>query len=181
MPDEQNPAPEPDPAGGAPADQSPATDDLGDAGRKALEAERTARKETEKALRAAQRELEQVRQSSMSEAERAVAEAEARGRTAALTEVGQRLARAEFDRLAARRNPDVDTESVLYYVDLARFVGEDGEPNSTELARAVDRLVPAAGPDLDRRGSIDQGARQHMPLNGDDLEQALRNAVGSRR
>jgi hypothetical protein len=35
----------------------------------------------------------------------------------------------EFDAAAGRRNPDFDTKSALDYVDLAKFVGEDGEPD----------------------------------------------------
>ena len=43
------------------------------------------------------KEFEKQQQASMTEAERAVAEAETRGRTAAASEYGTRLARTEFD------------------------------------------------------------------------------------
>jgi hypothetical protein len=80
-------------------------DNLGDPGKRALEAERAARKEAEKQAKAVQKELEQLRQAQMSESEKALAEAEARGKSAATTAFGQRLAAAEFVAEAARRNP----------------------------------------------------------------------------
>lgn len=103
---------------------------------------------------------EQARLAAMTEAERTVAEAEARGRTAASTEFGKRLARTEFDALAGRRNPDVDTSAVLEFVDLSRFVGEDGEPDTKAIQQAVERLVPApqAG-----TPSFDGGTRTTAP------------------
>ena len=119
-------------------------------------------------------ELEKVRKSSMSEAEKQVAEAEARGRAAAVTEFGKRLARTEFDALAGRRNPDVDTSAVLEFVDLARFVGDDGEPDSKAIAAAVERLVPApaGGPP-----SFDGGPRTPPPAS-QGMNTLIRQAAG---
>lgn len=160
-------------AGTAAQDQS-ATDDLGDAGKKALEAERTARKESDRRFKALEKEMEKVRQASMSEAEKAVAEAEARGLKTGRTEGGARLARTEFDALAGRRNPDFDTASALEWVDLARFVGEDGEPDTKAIKAAVERLVPVpdGGPP-----SFDGGARSTAPATT-GMNSLIRKAAG---
>src|SRR4051794_4841840 len=59
----------------------------------------------------AAKDLDAQRRAAMTEADRAVLEAEERGRTAALTSFGQRLARTEFIAEAARRNPGFDATS----------------------------------------------------------------------
>lgn len=96
--------------------------------------------------KAAASELEKQRRASMTEAERAVAEAETRGRLSATAELGSELARSRFDILAARRNPTLDEKAldgILEYVDMTRFLGEDGRPDPKIIAAAVERLVPA--------------------------------------
>lgn len=105
---------------------------------------------------AAAKALEKQQRDSMTDADKAVAEAKAAGRSEAATEFGKRLARTEFDALAGRRNADFDTASALEYIDLSRFVGEDGEPDTKAIKAAVERLVPTptAGPP-----SFDGGAR----------------------
>lgn len=125
-------------------------------------------------LRALERESEQQRKASMTEAERAVAEAETRGRQAAATEFGKRLARTEFDALAGRRNADFDTAPVFDYLDLSRFVGEDGEPDAKAIAAAVERLIPAptGGP-----ASFDGGARAPAPAP-QSMSSVIRKAAG---
>jgi len=124
---------------------------------------------------AAAKELEKQRQASMTEAEKAVADAETRGRTAAASEFGKRLARTEFDALAGRRNPDFDTASALEYVDLGRFIGEDGEPDTKAITAAVARLVPepAGG-----TPSFDGGARQAPPPASESMSQLIRRQAG---
>ena len=119
-------------------------------------------------------ELERQRRESLTEAERAVADAEERGRKGALAEVGQRLAQARFDAAAAKRNPDVDTSKVLEFVDLGRFVGDDGAPDEDAIKAAVERLVPEpakAPTDYDGgpRGAASFGA---------DFNKNIRQAAG---
>lgn len=118
---------------------------------------------------------ERSRLAAMSEGERAVAEAETRGRTTAVGEFGKRLARTEFDAAAARRNPDVDTAAVLEYVDLGRFVGDDGEPDTKAIASAVERLVPStAAPGVP---SFDGGTRTTPPATA-GMNGLIRKATG---
>lgn len=120
------------------------------------------------------RTLQQQQRAAMSDAERALSEAEQRGRSTAVTEFGKRLARTEFDALAGRRNPDYDTIPALEYVDLAKFIGDDGEPDSKAIKAAVDRLVPALPVGTP---SFDGGSRTPPP-QGADMNTVIRKAAG---
>jgi hypothetical protein len=163
----QPPAQDPQPATGD-------TDALGDAGKKAIDAMKAERNAAASRAKALERELNQFRQASMSESEKAVAEAEARGRAAASSEFGQRLARSEFAAAAARRNP---TYEVAYeYVNLAGLVSDAGEPDAKAIARAVERLVPAAetGPP-----SFDGGPRITAPKTP-DMNDLIRSKAATR-
>lgn len=120
------------------------------------------------------KEFEKQQRAAMNDADRALSDAEAKGRTAAATEFGKRLARTEFDAAAARRNPDFDTASALEYVDLTRFVGEDGEPDAKAIKAAVERLVPAPAGGTP---SYDGGSRSTS--NGPaDMNSLIRKAAG---
>jgi len=123
--------------------------------------------------KAAAAELEKQRQASMTEAEKAVAEAEVRGRTAAATEYGMRLARTEFDALAGRRNAEFDTAQALEYLDLKKFLDDNGEPDSAAIKAAVERLVPESSGGIP---SFDGGARN--TTKSSDFNQVLRRAAG---
>ena len=94
--------------------------------------EQRAKENTAKAL-----ELEKQRKAAMTEAERKEAEAEERGRTAAITEFGRRLATAEIRAAAAAAGANI--AGVFDYLDLSRFVGDDGEPD----AKAIKAFVEA--------------------------------------
>ncbi len=120
------------------------------------------------------KEFERQQQATMTDAERAVSEAETRGRTAAATEYGKRLARTEFDALAGRRNPDFDTAAALEFVDLSRFLGDDGEPDPKAIKAAVERLVPTAAAGTP---SFDGGTRTSASPTG-DMNSIIRKAAG---
>jgi hypothetical protein len=126
------------------------------------------------AAKQAQTEAEKVKAAQMTEAERAIAEAKSAGAAEAVARFGQRLARTEFDALAGRRNPDFDTSAALEFVDLGKFVGEDGEPDVKAIKAAVAKLVPEPpkGPP-----SYDGGARTtaEQPF---DMNKAMREALG---
>jgi len=124
------------------------------------------------------RELEMARQATMTEAEKAVAEAEQRGRTAALTDFGKRLARTEFDAAAARRNPDVDTGKVLEYLDLSRFVTDDGEPDRKAISAAVERLIPAAQAQTAGSNGFDLGNRGGTAASNNPMNELIRRQAG---
>lgn len=128
----------------------------------------------------AKAEIDKVRKSSLTEAEQAVLEAEQRGRQAVLADFGQRLARSAFVAEAARRNPTYDAQAVLDDLNLARYVGEDGEPDSKAIAAAVERLVPvpAQASGLPRPDPSQGATGTPLALNGDGIEQALRRKLG---
>lgn len=142
--------------------------------------------EAAKHLEAARAELEQFRQSSMSEQEKllanAVKEAADAARAELLGTVGQRLVRAEFRATAAGAIPDLD--GVLDDLNLAKFVGQDGEPDSKAIAAAVKRLTPpppaepAATTAPAPRPDLTQGTRQNMPLNGDPILDRVKAKLG---
>jgi len=151
-----------------------ATDGLGDAGKQALDRMKAERNAASSRAKALEKELASVRQSQMSESEKAVAEAEARGRTAAAAEYGKRLARSQFDALAGRRNPDFDTSGTLEFADLSKFVGEDGEPDLKVIKAAVEKWVPEAtkGPP-----SYDGGART-TATKPPNMNEVIRSLAG---
>lgn len=100
-------------------------------------------------------EIEKRRKASMTEAERAVAEAESRGRTAAAQEYGKRLATSEIRAAAASEGADLD--GVFDYLDLSRFVDDDGEPDDKAIKAFVAGLPKKSGtPEV----NLDLGQRQ---------------------
>jgi hypothetical protein len=154
--------------------------DLGDAGRKAIAEERSARRAAEKAARDAQSELERIRSESMSSTEKAIAEAKAQGRKEALSTANDRLVKAEVRAHAAGKLADPGDAAALLG-DLSGFVGDDGEPDSRAIAKAIDDLLEAkpylaagATPGTTR---IPAGARGGNAGEG-DMNQLLRQAAG---
>ena len=132
----------------------------------------------------AAKELETLRQSSMNETEKAVAQARAEARTEALREVGGKLAEAAIRVAAAGRNVDVD--ALIEGVDASKFLDADGDPDTKAITAWVDRVAPAVDesdkPSVKRDlGLGARGGRTTAALNGGELEQALRNAVGAQR
>lgn len=153
------PAPTPQP----PADPPPPVGD-GDTDWKAMARQWEKRaKENNKA----QDELEKLRAASMSEQEKAVKEAEAKGRTAAAAEYGRKLATAELRAAAAAAGVALD--DIAEYLDVSRFVGEDGEVDTKAIKTAVTRfakLAPAA-PAAGRSGGDHTGSSGDQPPNLD--------------
>jgi flagellar biosynthesis GTPase FlhF len=170
----------------APGDPAPSTEptaevepepQVGDAGKKAIEEERKARREAEKQLKALNAELEQFRQQSMTDAEKAIEAARQEARAQALAEVGSKVAAAEIRAAASGRLEADQLDLLLENLNVSRFIGEDGEVDREAVSRFVDGIAPKAS--LAPRGALDQGARTSMPLNGDPVENALRAAVGA--
>ncbi len=132
------------PADDAPVEEptaAPAEDDgLGDAGKKALAAERAAAKAAEKRAKAAEAELEKVRLANASAEEKAIAAAKAEGRTEALATANVRLVRAEVK--AAAGGVLQDPEDAVRLLDLTEFeVDDDGEVDTKAITAAVRRLA----------------------------------------
>lgn len=169
----------------ATAPEAPESTDTGDTTDYKAEAEKwqaLARKHEEraKANASAAKELEQVRQSSMSDVEKAVAIARAEERAAVLREAGTRLVDAEVR--AALTGRPVDAAALLEGLDRSRFLNDDGDPDVKAIQAWVDRIAPQTEP---KAPSFDlgQGARGDAPnvaLNGDPLYRDLINKLGVR-
>lgn len=157
---------------------SPATGEaaLGDAGKQALDAERAARKEAEKAHKALQRELEQVRTANLTEAEKAIAEAEKRGEANALGRVGLRLVDAELRLAAAGRT--LTTDALLTF-DRQKFLNDDGDVDREALTKWVEQNSAAADQPPLRFGDVDQGVRKTTPPANSDERQVARSLFGN--
>ncbi len=173
--DEQTPDETPE----APPQQSEA-ERLGDAGKQAIDRMKAERNAANSRAKALERELAQLRQASMSEAERAVAEAEARGESRAqqmaVERYGKALARERFNALAVQRNPEFDVTRALKRIDLKSFIKDDGDLDDKEIAAAVADLVPeiVGGPP-----SFDGGVRRTASKTP-DMNALIRNHLGSR-
>jgi hypothetical protein len=99
----------------------------------------TRAKENNKAAQAA----EQARLATMSESERAIEEARQSARAEATTAYGKRLAQSELRAIAADAGAKLPA---LEYLDLGRFVAEDGEPDTkaiTAFVESLDKKDPA--------------------------------------
>lgn len=107
------------------------------------------------------RELEQLRQAQMTDSERAIAEAEERGRQAARAETRTELAEARLRVAAAGKVADVD--ALVELVDLGRFVTEDGVDTSA-IETAVERFIKALPtPTPPKFGSVELGPQGDRP------------------
>jgi hypothetical protein len=92
-------------------------------------------------------ELATLKASQMSDQEKAVADAEAKGRTAAVSEYGKELAAARFEVAATKAGVQLGEAAAL--IDMAQFVGDDGKPDTKAIDAAVKQLsnlAPAGGP-----------------------------------
>lgn len=111
-------------------------------------------------------ELEKLRQAQMTDQEKAVAEAESRGRTAAASEYGRQLAAARFEAAAATAGVQLGDAAGL--IDTARFVGDDGQVDADAIQAAVTQLAaiaPKPGPG--RSGADLSGGHGDQPPSVD--------------
>lgn len=139
---------------------------LGENGEKALQSERAARRAAEKQSAALQSQLDEINAASLSELERTQKE-----RDDAATEAA--AARSELLRAqVARKHGITDDEDVELFL-----TGTDEETLTKQAARLAERLTSSqtsVGAYVPNEG--------HSPsvtaLNGDGLEQALRNKLG---
>lgn len=128
----------------------------------------------------AAKELEQLRQQSMSEQEKAVATAKAEGRAEAFRDAAVKVVDANVRAATAGRTVDVD--ALLDGIDRSRFVTDDGDVDTEAIQQWVDKVIP---PVSDQRGTplldMGQGTRQTGPgLGSDGLLDALKTITGAR-
>jgi len=178
MPDDPTPPPDdatpPAPDATPPADGQPA--ELGDAGKKALEAERSAKKAAEKQAKTLQAEIDKLRQAAMSDQDKAIAEAVTAAKAETLAQVGGKIATAEFKAAAAGRLDDEQLTTLLSGLDLKAFLDDEGDVDTGKVRTFVDKVAPkaaAAEPatpgDLLAGLDLGQGARGNGQGNGPGL------------
>ena len=113
----------------------------------------------------AAKERDELKKQSMSDQERAVDEAAAKARAEERVRLAGKLARQGFLAAAAGRIPHA--AAVADDLNLAKYVGEDGEVDEKGLTELVDRIAPAqpekkADPEPEPKRStrgFDQGPR----------------------
>lgn len=124
-----------------------------------------------KANKTAQDELAALKASQMTEQEKAVAAAEKAGRTAAAADYGLKLAGAEFR--AAVAAAGIDLGDAAEYIDVSRFVGEDGEVNVTAIKSAVTKFSKLAPKGPGRSGAdLGGGSGDTAPSLDKEIAQA---------
>lgn len=167
-------------ASGASAGSQPTAEDVQRL-QQALANEREATKRAKqeaKELRSAKDELDQLRASSMTEQEKAVAQARIEGKTEALKTATSRLVQANVEAVAAGKL--ADPSDAVAMIDLEQFeVDDNGNVDRKAIVAAIDKLI-AKKPYLAGRtgGSFDGGARSGSASSDDDMNLRLRRAAG---
>lgn len=183
------PSTEPITAGDPPTTQPtnppdpPQSDPLGDAGKKALQEERAARKAAEKALAEREAKLKEFEDRDKTEAEKLAAKAEAAEKRAAAADA--RAVKAEV-RALADAFADRD-DAALNLGDLSKFV-KDGDVDTDAITRALDEVLkrkphlaknagprtPAPDPTQGARGPVDIDAQIREAESKGDVRAAIR-------
>jgi hypothetical protein len=139
--------------------------------------------EKSKALAPAAKELETLKQQTMTELEKAVATAKTEARAEVLREVG--ASRVDDALRVALAGRPVDVDALLDGLDRSRFLDSEGQPDRDAIASWVDRIAPAQDPTAPAVVDLGQGNRggaagSDMALNGDPLLQSLKSKLGVR-
>ena len=123
-------------------------------------------------------ELETLRQSQMSDNEKAIEAAKAEGRNAALAEVGTRLVDAELRAQAAAAGVDLPSAE---YLNMSRFLGADGSVDA-DAVRAFITSTPKAAPAFKQGiGLGRQGAPGANQLTRADLSRMTPSEINAAR
>jgi hypothetical protein len=137
-------------------------------------------RKNEDRFKATSAELDQFRQESMSDADKAIEAAKAEGRNAALAEVGTRIADAELRAQAAAAGVELPSAEFL---NMSRFIGSDGSVDSDAVTAFVSSLPkPAAGPAFRQDiGLGRQGGQAPGQLTRDDLSRMTPSEINTAR
>lgn len=123
-------------------------DSLNEGGKKALEAERRARREADKRTKALESKLAEIEAANMTETEKAIAEAKAAGVMEATQAMQSRLFAAEVRAAATGKLVDLDLVGdefmALKILGLGAIpTAEDGQIDTAAITVAIDALVEA--------------------------------------
>lgn len=144
---------------------------------------RTHAREQEKRAKenaSAAKELQQVRQQSMTDTEKAVAEAKVAGRAEAEAGFAQRLAAAEIR--AALAGLIDDPQSVVDDLNLSKYVTDDGQVDAKAVAALRERFAGLIGNRRPATPDLGQGNRGiAAPANGGDFLRNMREDLRGRK
>jgi len=125
-------------------------------------------RENENRWKSASKERDELKQATMTEAEKALEQAKQEARQSALAEVGNRLVESELRRVAAEAGAQLPP---VEFLNTSQFVGDDGLPVVDRIKTFVESLPkPAAGPEysqdlgLGRQGSAVAGQLRRADL-----------------
>lgn len=153
--------------------------DLGEAGKRALDSERNARKEAEKNARDARKEVERLTKEGAEAVERAKAEGKSEAADELLGSSNARLVRAEV--IAAAADKMRDPGFYIGLLDLSKFdVRADGTVDKQEIESAIDSLLKDH-PELARTskpGPLPGGGA--TPSAGSSVDDMIRRKAGRR-
>lgn len=115
------------------------------------------------------KELEAIRASQMTDTEKAIAEAEKRGREATMKELGSQIAEAKLRAAAAGKVADVD--ALIELVDIAKFVTAEGVDDNA-IAATIERFakVAPAQPAPPKFGNVELGPQGDRPRQLTDAD-----------
>lgn len=129
-----------------------------------------------KANSAAAKELDALKQQSMTDLEKAVEQARKEAASETTRAFGARLVDAEVKAAAAGSSIDVD--ALLDGLDRSRFLTDDGEPDTDAIGAWVERIAPK-GTDGPQTVDLGQGQQGSTPaLNSTQLERDLKSKLG---
>lgn len=158
--------------------------ELGDAGKQALDRMKSERNAAKAEAKKLQTQLEELQRSAMTDQEKAIDDAKATARAEALTEVGSKIAAAEFKAAAAGRFDDATMKTLLAGLDLKAFLDDTGDVDPTKVQTFVDSIAPAKTVDEEEVGDLlaaldgSQGARGKTPgLGTTEFERDLRRTL----
>lgn len=129
----------PPPAKDPPKNEDP--EGLGEAGLRALRAERARADEAERKRIAAEAERDELRTKNQTAEEKAIEAAKKAGRDEATLEANRRIARSEIKAAAGGKLQDAE-DAASFLGDLDRFIVK-GEVDSKAITSAIDELVKA--------------------------------------
>lgn len=107
----------------------------------------------------AAKELDELRQQTMSDTEKALAQARTEGRTEGLAAGAARLAAAEIRAAAAGRMGNDQLDALLEATNLAVFIDDNGEVDRNRVGKFVDGIAPKVEPGPQPFPDLGQGAR----------------------
>jgi hypothetical protein len=125
-------------------------------------------KKNEDNFKSASKERDELKSAQMTDAEKAIEQARAEGRNSALSEVGTDLVNAEMAVQAAAAGVTLPPAE---YLNVSKFLGEDGRPNKDAVKSFVESLPKAKGefPDLQGAGKQTGGTPEITTMDPNEL------------